>query len=196
MASNTRDRILDSARRRFIDHGYDGTSLRDIAEDLGFTKAALYYHFQTKEQILEALLEPANSVVTGLLARLEAADGPQGWADALYWMIDLLHEHIDVFMLMQRNRTVIGQLEGLAPLSDHREMHVRIEAAVHHAAADLAGQIRLVAAVATVTGFDDWAPTLLVESPPDELRAGLKATVAAILGLRPPRGPRPARPTR
>jgi AcrR family transcriptional regulator len=196
MASDTRDRILDSARRRFIDQGYDGTSLRDIAEDLGFTKAALYYHFQTKEQILEALLEPANNVVTGLLARLEAADGPQGWADALYWMIDLLHEHLDVFMLMQRNRTAIGQLEGLSPLADHRQMHVRIERAVRHASPDLAGQIRLVAAVATITGFDDWAPTLLLESPPEELRAGLKATVAAILGLRPPPAPRPARRTR
>ena len=54
-ASSTRERILDVALELFGAQGYDGTSLRQIAEQLGVTKAALYYHFESKEDILRAL---------------------------------------------------------------------------------------------------------------------------------------------
>ena len=39
----------------FTQKGYDGTSLREIAEKLGVTKAAIYYHFASKDDILMAL---------------------------------------------------------------------------------------------------------------------------------------------
>ena len=39
----------------FTEQGFDGTSLRQIAEQLGVTKAALYYHFESKDDILLAL---------------------------------------------------------------------------------------------------------------------------------------------
>ena len=55
MTSDTRQRILDVAAELFAEQGYDGTSLREIAERIGVTKAALYYHFQSKDQILQAL---------------------------------------------------------------------------------------------------------------------------------------------
>ena len=59
--------------------GYEATSLRQISERLGVTKAALYYHFQSKEQILQALLEPADAMLEALLERLEgAADLKEG----------------------------------------------------------------------------------------------------------------------
>src|SRR5689334_6060193 len=47
-----RDRILRVALELFTEHGYDGTSLREIAEELDVTKAALYYHFKSKDAIL------------------------------------------------------------------------------------------------------------------------------------------------
>src|SRR5271167_2245611 len=53
-AKGTRERILDIALDLFIEKGYDKTSLREIAEKLGFSKAALYYHFASKDDILEA----------------------------------------------------------------------------------------------------------------------------------------------
>src|SRR5271154_1582743 len=52
---DTRERILDVALDLFIENGYDGTSLREVAEQLGVTKAALYYHFASKDDILMAL---------------------------------------------------------------------------------------------------------------------------------------------
>jgi AcrR family transcriptional regulator len=45
--SDTRTRIQDVALDLFIEQGYEATSLREIAEKLGVTKAALYYHFKT-----------------------------------------------------------------------------------------------------------------------------------------------------
>lgn len=53
---NTRERIQQVALELFAEQGYDHTSLREIAERLEVTKAALYYHFKTKEEILESVL--------------------------------------------------------------------------------------------------------------------------------------------
>src|SRR5262245_57748521 len=51
----------------FAERGYDGTSLREIAERLGVTKAAVYYHFKSKEDILASLLEDFVGKVDELL---------------------------------------------------------------------------------------------------------------------------------
>jgi AcrR family transcriptional regulator len=53
--SDTRQRIQDVALELFAEQGYEKTSLREIAERLEVTKAALYYHFKTKEDILVSL---------------------------------------------------------------------------------------------------------------------------------------------
>ena len=55
--TNTREQIRSVALEMFAERGYAGTSLREIAERLGVTKAAVYYHFPTKEDILASLLE-------------------------------------------------------------------------------------------------------------------------------------------
>lgn len=54
--SETRKRILTAAMTRFVEQGYDKTSLREIAEDVGVTKAALYYHFRTKDDIVRTAM--------------------------------------------------------------------------------------------------------------------------------------------
>ena len=55
--TNTREQIRTVALEMFAERGYAGTSLREIAERLGVTKAAVYYHFPTKEDILASLLQ-------------------------------------------------------------------------------------------------------------------------------------------
>lgn len=55
--TDTREQIQSVALELFAERGYDGTSLREISERLGITKAALYYHFRTKEEILASLIE-------------------------------------------------------------------------------------------------------------------------------------------
>ena len=75
--SSTRERILDIALELFTERGYDKTSLRDIAERLGTTKAALYYHFERKEDILLELHLQLHALGREALERLDALeDGP------------------------------------------------------------------------------------------------------------------------
>jgi AcrR family transcriptional regulator len=54
--TDTREHIRRLALELFAERGYDATSLREIAERLGITKAAVYYHFKTKEEILTSLV--------------------------------------------------------------------------------------------------------------------------------------------
>lgn len=70
---DTRGRIQRVALSRFTEDGYDKTSLREIAEDLGVTKAALYYHFRTKEAILESLVGDIGQAIDDLIAWVTSA---------------------------------------------------------------------------------------------------------------------------
>ncbi|MFI6691653.1 TetR/AcrR family transcriptional regulator [Streptomyces sp. NPDC050433] len=65
---NTRQRIQDVALELFAEQGYERTSLREIAEHLDVTKAALYYHFKTKEDILISLFQDLARPMDELIA--------------------------------------------------------------------------------------------------------------------------------
>ncbi|WP_046730873.1 TetR/AcrR family transcriptional regulator [Streptomyces humi] len=64
---NTRQRIQDVALELFAEQGYEKTSLREIAERLDVTKAALYYHFKTKEEILVSVFEDLTQPIGDLI---------------------------------------------------------------------------------------------------------------------------------
>jgi AcrR family transcriptional regulator len=183
MKRDTRERILRVAAELFSEQGYDATSLRQLADRLGFTKAALYYHFQSKDEILEALVGPVLEMLDELVERLEQARSTEDWADALAWIVTQLFEKLDFFRLMDRNRHSIELMTEALKRHDHIRMHERVEKAAHAAAASPRDEIRMIAALGAVTGFDDWAPTLLAESPPEMLRAELNATIRDILKL-------------
>jgi AcrR family transcriptional regulator len=184
MSADTRQRILDVSAELFVEQGYDGTSLREIAEQLGVTKAALYYHFSSKDQILRALLEPGNELLAELLTRLEAASGSAEWADALAWIVHQVFENLSFFRLIERNRQIAEEMvEAFSSTEKHIEMHERVDKAAAAASSDLIEQVRMVAALGAVTGFDDWAPTLLKEAPASVLEAELVASTRRILDL-------------
>ncbi|GAA4071683.1 MULTISPECIES: TetR/AcrR family transcriptional regulator [Actinomadura] len=63
---DTREQIREVALELFAEQGYEKTSLREISERLGVTKAALYYHFKTKEDIVTSLFEDFHADVDEL----------------------------------------------------------------------------------------------------------------------------------
>ena len=69
--TDTRTRLIDAAVDLFTRHSFAGTSLQMIADELGFTKAAIYHHFRTREQLLAAVLEP---MLDELRAIVESAE--------------------------------------------------------------------------------------------------------------------------
>lgn len=73
--SDLRQQILDAAKRLFIQHGYHGLSMREIAETLGVSKAALYYHFKDKEELLLAILDSYLDEMEASLAQIQAMRG-------------------------------------------------------------------------------------------------------------------------
>jgi AcrR family transcriptional regulator len=184
MASTTKDRILDVACDLFSEQGYDGTSLREIAERLGITKAALYYHFTSKTEILRALLEPAIRLQAELIERLDAASDLEGWADALAWITDAMLGNYRLFLLFDRNRAAVESLaEHSAFFEDHQRLHDRVEAAVTASGLPLAQRVRMVCALGAVAAFDDFAGRMIAGEDPERLRAELNAVVREILGL-------------
>ena len=58
MASDTRERIQAAARELFAQKGVQKTSLQEIADKLGITKPALYYHFASREDLLRSIVQP------------------------------------------------------------------------------------------------------------------------------------------
>jgi len=181
---DTRAEILAVASELFTEQGYEATSLREISERLGITKAALYYHFPGKEDILRALVEPLTEVVSGLMDRLEEAGTLEEWADALTWVIGMIFENADFFRLMERNRHSMKEMhDTFHEMEEHLQMHERVQAAVHATARDLPEEIRMFAALGAVTAFDDWAPKLLAEAPPELIQSELDAAVRNVLGL-------------
>ena len=83
MAGNTKERILETALELFAQNGYLGTSMNDIAGQLGFTKAALYKHYTSKQEILDRIVERMNEMD---YERAEAYEMPEtepnGFAEA------------------------------------------------------------------------------------------------------------------
>lgn len=71
-------RILEVALIQIVEHGYDATSVRTIAREVGVTVPALYYHFENKQAVLVALLDHAMRTVTHHIdaALADAGDDP------------------------------------------------------------------------------------------------------------------------
>jgi AcrR family transcriptional regulator len=109
---DTRARIQQVALELFAEQGYERTSLREIAERLGVTKAALYYHFKSKEDIVRSFTEDYFCRLDALIAW--GADQPPGPATArevLDRYIAIVMESGAVFRFLERNQATIHGTE-------------------------------------------------------------------------------------
>lgn len=94
-----RERLVAVALELFVRHGVGGTSLQMIADGLGVTKAAVYYQFQSKEDIVWAVVTPALDELAEVAARAEAQRRrSERLGTALEGVVDLV----------VRNRRVMG----------------------------------------------------------------------------------------
>ncbi|ADV67786.1 TetR/AcrR family transcriptional regulator [Deinococcus maricopensis] len=83
MTDTTRERILTHAARLFVERGYHGVSMREVAEAVGVTKPALYHHYADKEALFLAILDASLADLETLLAAARAEAGVREQLTAL-----------------------------------------------------------------------------------------------------------------
>jgi AcrR family transcriptional regulator len=182
-AGSTRERILDIALELFTVQGYDKTSLRQIAERLGFSKAAIYYHFDTKGEILMALHLRLHEV--GISALKSIGDEEWSlttWGALIDLFIDRILENRALVILHERNRTALEELHREQHEADHDDLDARLQQALSNPALDPRDRVRMASAFGAVMGTLVFTGNAFTDIPPDELGAMLREAVAGILG--------------
>ena len=113
--SATPQRIAAAARALFAERGYRATSMQAIADEVGITKAALYYHFASKDELLRQLTLPLLDELEGALADAEAAGDPEAvrWR-AIEGYVDVYLRHRETLLMLVRDMTLLVQ----APVAD------------------------------------------------------------------------------
>ena len=106
-AERTRQQILETAQRLFVDLGYDATSLQMIADEMGLTKAAVYYHFRAKIDILHEAMRPGIERLRVLLDEAAAIRGRRARIE------HLVNGFVD-FLIQNRHYAVMASTDPAA----------------------------------------------------------------------------------
>src|SRR6202050_2049931 len=102
---DTRAQAQQVALELFAEQGYERTALREIAERLGVTKAALYYHFKSKEDIVRSFTEDYFARIDALIAwGREQPSSAETATELLDRYITIVMEGSEVFRFLERNQ--------------------------------------------------------------------------------------------
>jgi AcrR family transcriptional regulator len=145
---NTRQRIQDVALELFAEQGYEKTSLREIAECLDVTKAALYYHFKTKEEILvsifEDLTQPIDDLVEWGRQQPHTLETKQ---EIVRRYAEALSHAAPLFRFMHENQATVRELQ----IGDSFKERIRsLRDTIIDPDADLVDQVRCASALFTL----------------------------------------------
>jgi len=116
---DTRARIQQVALELFAEQGYDKTSLREIAERLDVTKAALYYHFKSKEDIVRSLVEDYFGQIDALIAWAKSQPRtPEVRREILGRYVRIVADGSDVFRMLHHNQAAVNSLAAAKERGD------------------------------------------------------------------------------
>lgn len=90
----TRDRILESAKKYFLEYGFQASPLRKIAADAGFTSGALFGYFDSKEELFYALTDPVAEKTMEKLNSIQKEMESLPAKEKLYGMGKVYYPHI------------------------------------------------------------------------------------------------------
>jgi AcrR family transcriptional regulator len=148
---DTRQRILDAALDLFIEQGFDGTSLRQIAEQLGVTKAALYYHFESKDDILMALHMRLHEF--GRVALLRMGEEPitmELWGELLDEIVDQMLAQRKIFLMHERNQAALEKLHRQDHDAEHEDIQNQFRRVLADTRLPLRDRVRMAASFGVI----------------------------------------------
>jgi AcrR family transcriptional regulator len=146
-STSTRERIIEIARELFAERGYTGTTIADIARGLGTTTAALYYHFGSKAEILDAMLAEPMAAYARLADR--GALRHRTHEDVLGGYVDFVAETRHVLPVVTADPTIRRMVDDRLPRKP-QEMTAAIVATLAGSRPSRAAVIRAHAAFAVV----------------------------------------------
>jgi AcrR family transcriptional regulator len=151
--ASTRERILDVALDLFTDQGFDGTSMREIAERLRITKPSIYYHFASKEEILWALHMRQHDFAKAALARLAGqAITLETWGSALGELLDQMAAQRKLFLMHERNHAALEKLHRKNHDGEHDDIQQRLQQAFADPSLSLRDRVRMACSLGAVFG--------------------------------------------
>jgi AcrR family transcriptional regulator len=148
----TRERIQAIALELFAEQGYEKTSLREIAERLGVTKAALYYHFKSKEDIVRSFVEDYRAELQQVIAwGASQPRTPETRAEILRRYAGIVSEQLAVIRFMEQNQAAMHTLmSDSGARKMFRDQFMSLCDLLAPPGAPLADRVRAVAAVITI----------------------------------------------
>ena len=169
--TDTRSRVQKVALELFAEQGYEKTSLREIAERLSVTKAALYYHFKSKEDIVHSLTDDYFAEIDALLDwAKEQPRSDQTQRAILERYVGIVMSGSEVFRFMEQNRASIQAMEtGKDRFARFRDRLDTLVDLLAGAEAPLRDRMRATAAVLSVGATCHFY--LQQVDDPDKLRA-------------------------
>lgn len=153
-AQPTRERILDVALGLFIEKGFDATSLQEVADELGLTKAALYYHYRSKEDILMALHMRMHQFGRQRLDQL--VEGPvtlELWESLLSSLIGEMVKQRPLFLMHERNQAALERLHRQEHEAMHDDLHSRLRLVLSDPSIPLRDRVRMACSLGAVFGI-------------------------------------------
>jgi AcrR family transcriptional regulator len=151
--ASTREKILDVAMDLFTDQGFDGTSMREIAERLHISKPAIYYHFASKEEILMALHMRLHEFGKAALARLAGRTVTlQIWGSLLDELLDQMLAQRKIFLMHERNQAALEKLHRKDHDDEHDDIQQRFRQALADPSLSLRDRVRMACSLGVVFG--------------------------------------------
>jgi AcrR family transcriptional regulator len=151
--SDTRARIQQVALELFAEQGYEKTSLREIAERLDVTKAALYYHFKSKEDIVRSLVEDYFGQLDDLIAWAKTQPRTaRTRGEILGRYVRIVADGHDVFRMLHHNQAAVNSLAGAKERGDlFRERMTGLIEVLTEPGADMEERLRAAMALGGVS---------------------------------------------
>ena len=175
-AEQTRQALLATAQRLFAEFGYDATSLQMIADEMGVTKAAVYYHYRSKSDIIRELAGLVIAEFNSVMDEAESRSSRRERAALLVRSrVDQLLTKRDMIAIKQHDPGIHRELQAMTALDELMLRGLHLLFGPSPSPADRAAYHLILSLDVTVPHLEDLST--------DELREALERTCYRLLGV-------------